>query len=143
MSDQISLTGLRVRGFHGVLDHERADGQDFVVDVVLDTDTSGAAKSDELADTVDYGALAERLATVVAGPPVNLLEALAARLADVCLTDPRVQAAAVTVHKPRAPIRHAFTDASVTIHRTRPLMTSAPVAPNGPFGTTTMGAGEA
>ncbi|GAA1705001.1 dihydroneopterin aldolase [Fodinicola feengrottensis] len=119
MSDQISLTGLRVRGFHGVFDHERADGQDFVVDVVLETDTTAAARSDDLTDTIDYGDLAERLAEVVAGPPVNLLEALAARLADACLTDARVAAATVTIHKPQAPIQRTFTDVSVTIRRSR------------------------
>jgi dihydroneopterin aldolase len=119
MSDQISLTGLRVRGFHGVYDHERADGQDFVVDVVLDTDTTMAAKSDDVTDTVHYGELAEQLAEVVAGPAVNLLETLASRLMEVCLSHPLVLAAEVTVHKPQAPIQRDFTDVSVTIRRTR------------------------
>jgi dihydroneopterin aldolase len=119
MSDQISLTGLRVRGFHGVYDHERRNGQDFVVDAVLDTDTSVAAKSDDVTDTVHYGELAEQLANVVAGPPVNLLETLASQLMEVCLSYPLVVAAKVTVHKPQAPIQRHFTDVSVTIHRTR------------------------
>ena len=96
--DTITLTGLTVRGFHGVFDHERRDGQDFVVDVQLEVDTARAADSDDLADTVDYGVLAQGLAAVIAGDPVNLLETLAQRLADVCLTDERVQAAMVTVH---------------------------------------------
>jgi dihydroneopterin aldolase len=119
MSDQISLTGLRVRGFHGVFDQERRDGQDFVVDVVLETDTTAAAKSDDVADTVHYGDLAERLAAVVAGPPVNLIETLAARLADTCLSYSHVLAAEVTVHKPHAPIPLDFADVAVTIRRDR------------------------
>jgi 7,8-dihydroneopterin aldolase/epimerase/oxygenase len=117
--DLIQLTGLRVRGRHGVFDFERAEGQDFVVDVALRLDTSVAAASDDLSDTVHYGELAEALAAVVAGEPVNLLETLAARLAEQCLADPRVTAATVTVHKPQAPIPLTFTDVAVTIHRDR------------------------
>jgi len=117
MNDRIVLTGLRVTGYHGVYDHERRDGQPFVVDVVLEFDTRKAAETDDVTDTVHYGELAERLAAVVAGEPVNLLEKLAARLADVCLDDPRVSAAEVTVHKPQAPIPLEFADVAVTIRR--------------------------
>jgi dihydroneopterin aldolase len=115
--DLISLTGLRVYGRHGVLPEERRDGQDFVVDVELTVDTRAAAASDDLAETVDYAALADRLAAVVAGDPVNLIETLAARLADVCLADDRVISAQVTVRKPGAPIPHAFADVAVTVVR--------------------------
>jgi len=120
VSDRIELSGLRVRGRHGVFDEERRDGQDFVVDVALELDVSTAAASDRLADTVDYGALAQGLADIVSGEPVNLLETLVERLAGVCLRDGRVSAATVTVHKPQAPIPLAFTDVSVTIRRERP-----------------------
>ncbi len=122
--DRIALTGLRVRGHHGVFDFERVEGQDFVVDVELELDTRPAAASDELADTVHYGELAEALAAVVAGEPVNLLETLAGRLAAVCLTDPRVAAATVTVHKPQAPIPLQFADVAVTIRRVGASVTS-------------------
>ena len=118
-SDRIELTGLRVRGRHGVFDFERADGQDFVVDVALELDTRPAAASDELSDTVHYGELAGRLAEVIAGEPVNLIETLADRLAAVCLADTRVAAATVTVHKPQAPIPHEFADVAVTVRRER------------------------
>ena len=117
--DRISLTGLRVRGHHGVFEFERRDGQEFVVDVVLEVSTAAAAASDALSDTVDYGDLAQRLAAAVAGEPVNLLETLVARLADVCLSLRGVAAATVTVHKPQAPIRLAFDDIAVTIRRER------------------------
>jgi dihydroneopterin aldolase len=119
MADRISLTGLTVRGFHGVYDAERRNGQDFVVDVVLDVDTSSAAATDDVADTVHYGELAQALAAVVAGEPVNLIETLAHRLADVCVADARVSAATVTVHKPQAPIPLRFGDVAVTVNRTR------------------------
>ncbi len=119
MTDTIALTGLRVRGHHGVFDFERERGQDFVVDVVLELDLGPAARSDEVADTVHYGELADGLAEIVAGDPVNLIETLADRLAVRCLADPRVGAATVTVHKPQAPIPHTFADVSVTLRRSR------------------------
>lgn len=117
--DRIAITGLRVHGHHGVYEFERRDGQDFVVDAVLELDLSPAAASDDVADTVHYGDLAEALAAVVAGEPVNLLETLAARLAAVCLRDPRVAATTITVHKPQAPVTVPVSDLAVTIRRQR------------------------
>ena len=117
--DEISLTGLTVYGHHGVYDHERADGQPFLVDLRLHLSLRAAAASDDVADTVHYGELAERVAAVVAGEPVNLLEKLATRIADVVLEDERVQVVDVTVHKPQAPIPLTFADVAVTVHRGR------------------------
>jgi dihydroneopterin aldolase len=119
MTDRIALRGLVVRGHHGVFDHERRDGQDFVIDVVLDVDTSIAAHSDDLIDTVDYGTLASAIARVVSGEPVNLLETLAQRIASTCLVDVRVMSVEVSVHKPQAPIALTFGDVAVTIVRSR------------------------
>lgn len=119
MTDRITLTGLRARGRHGVYDFERVQGQDFLVDVELELDLTPAARSDDVADTVHYGELAARLVAVVGGEPVNLIETLADRLAEVCLADGRVAAATVTVHKPQAPIPHEFADVSVTVRRRR------------------------
>jgi dihydroneopterin aldolase len=117
--DTITLTGLRVRGRHGVYDFEREQGQDFVVDAVLELDLSVAAGTGDVADTVHYGELAGRLVEIVAGDPVALLETLADRLVRACLDDVRVAAATVTVHKPQAPIPHEFTDVAVTVRRER------------------------
>ncbi len=119
MSDRIRLCGLRVHGRHGVFAFEREQGQDFLVDVDLELDLRPAAASDDVADTVHYGELAQRLVAMVAGEPVNLIETLAERLAAGCLADPRVRAATVTVHKPQAPIPHEFADVAVTVRRTR------------------------
>jgi dihydroneopterin aldolase len=116
-ADRITITGLRARGHHGVYDLERRDGQDFIVDVVLELDTAPAAVSDDVADTVHYGELAVALAGVVSGEPVNLLETLAARLARVCLEDKRVAVATVTVHKPQAPVSVPVSDLAVMIRR--------------------------
>ena len=116
-ADRIALRGLRVRGHHGVFDHERRDGQDFVLDLVLDVDLAPAGASDDLADTVDYGALAESAAAVVAGPPRQLIEAVAAEVADRVLADARVAAVEVTLHKPQAPIGVPFADVAVMVRR--------------------------
>lgn len=118
-ADRLALTGLRAFGHHGVLEHERRDGQEFIVDVELGLDTRTAARSDDLAATVHYGVLAERLHVAVASDPVDLIETLAQRLADICLAEPPVSWVDVTVHKPHAPIQVAFSDVSLTIHRSR------------------------
>ncbi|MBA9001505.1 dihydroneopterin aldolase [Thermomonospora cellulosilytica] len=117
--DRIELTGLRARGRHGVLPAERELGQEFVVDVSLGLDTRPAAETDDLSRTVDYGALADRLVAVVRGEPVDLIETLAERLAQVCLEDPTVRQVDVTVHKPAAPVPHPFADVAVKISRSR------------------------
>jgi 7,8-dihydroneopterin aldolase/epimerase/oxygenase len=117
MGDRITLTGLRVRGHHGVLPQERRDGQDFLVDAVLHLDLRPAGDTDDLTRTVHYGELAERLAAVVAGEPVDLLETLATRLADVCLASGPVERVELTVHKPSAPIPLELADVSVTVLR--------------------------
>jgi dihydroneopterin aldolase len=118
--DRISLLGLRAFGRHGVLPHERADGQEFVVDAVLWLDTRPAAASDDLSLTIGYAVLARRLAEIISGEPVALIETLAERLAVACLADQRVHQAGITVHKPGAPIGLPFSDVTVTILRTRP-----------------------
>jgi dihydroneopterin aldolase len=117
VTDTITLTGLRAYGHHGVYQHERRDGQEFVVDVALELDLRAPAASDDVADTVHYGELAGRLVAVVTGEPVDLIETLADRLVRVCLADARVRAATVTVHKPQAPIPHEFADVAVTVRR--------------------------
>lgn len=117
--DEIVLTGLTVFGRHGVYDHERENGQEFTIDLRLRMPLNDAAASDDVADTVHYGELAEKVAEVVAGEPVNLIETLAERIADVALADPRVHAVTVTVHKPHAPISLTFSDVAVTVHRAR------------------------
>jgi len=117
--DEITLTGLTVFGYHGVFDFERRQGQEFTIDLTLQLSLSAAAASDDVADTVHYGELADRVAAIVAGEPVSLIETLAQRIADAALGDARVQKVAVTVHKPHAPIEQTFADVSVTIRRGR------------------------
>lgn len=119
MTDVISLKGIRATGHHGVYEDERRDGQEFIADVELGVSTRRAAATDNVADTVHYGEFAEQVAAILAGPPVNLLETLAERIADAALAYDIVDTVAVTVHKPQAPITVPFGDVSVTIRRLR------------------------
>lgn len=119
MADRIELRGLKVRGQHGVFDHERANGQDFVVDITVWIDLASAGTTDDLADTYDYGALAQLAADVVAGPARNLIETVGAQIADQVMDDERVHAVEVAVHKPQAPIPQQFADVAVVVRRSR------------------------
>ena len=119
MADRIELRGLTVHGRHGVFEHERVNGQDFVVDVTVWIDLADAAASDELADTYDYDALATLAAAVVAGPPRNLIEAVGGEIAERVMEDERVHAVEVVVHKPQAPIEQKFADVAVVVRRSR------------------------
>ncbi|WP_442574476.1 dihydroneopterin aldolase [Microbacterium sp. F51-2R] len=117
--DEITITGIRAFGHHGVYAEEKRDGQEFVVDVTLHLPLRTAAETDDVADTVHYGELAEAIAAIVSGEPVDLLETLASRIADAILANELVQIAKVTVHKPSAPIAVPFGDVAVTVHRGR------------------------
>jgi dihydroneopterin aldolase len=117
--DRITLTGLRATGFHGVYEHERQNGQPFVVDLTVHLALADAAQSDELDQTVNYGELAERVVGAVESDPVDLIETVAERVAAVALSYSRVQVAEVTIHKPSAPITVPFDDVSVSIRRNR------------------------
>jgi dihydroneopterin aldolase len=120
MSDRIEIRDLRVMGRHGVLPEEKEREQPFSLDLVAWLDTSEAQRSDALADTVDYGALAQTAADVVAGRSFQLLEALAGRLADaLLLTDPRLSAIEVTVRKLRPPLALDVGSTGVHVRRSR------------------------
>ena len=118
--DRLAVRGIEAFGHHGVLAHERRDGQVFLSDLVLRLDTRDAARSDDLRDTVDYGSLVARVKQAMESDPIDLIETLAERIADICLEDRRVRSVEVTVHKPHAPIETTFADVALTIHRTQP-----------------------
>lgn len=120
MTDRIALRGIRAWARHGVLEHEQRTGQPFLVDVVLEVDLSSAGASDDLADTVDYGAVAATVHDRVTATTHALVEAVAADVADaVLLQDGRIEAVEVTVHKPHAPVTVDLDDVAVTIRRSR------------------------
>jgi dihydroneopterin aldolase len=118
-ADRITLTGLRASAFHGVLAHERANGQLFLIDVVVHLSLREAGASDELTATIDYGELSARIVNAVESDPVDLIETVAERVATLVLEYPRAMMTEVTVHKPSAPITVPFADVSVTITRGR------------------------
>jgi dihydroneopterin aldolase / 2-amino-4-hydroxy-6-hydroxymethyldihydropteridine diphosphokinase len=144
--DQIRLAGVSATGHHGVLAHERAEGQVFSADVVLHLDTRAAASSDDLERTVSYADVAQDVHDVLAGSPADLVETVAERIAAVVLARPAVHAVDVRVHKPQAPIPVPFDDVEVVVRRDRsrppvvppvvssaePVVPAEPVAPAAP-----------
>ena len=114
MMDKISITGITGFGYHGVLEHERQDGQTFLVDLEVVTNFDSAISSDDVRDTVNYAELAEIAHAAITGEPVNLIEKLANQIASDCLDIAGVIAVTVTVHKPQAPIPIPFGNVSVS-----------------------------
>jgi dihydroneopterin aldolase/2-amino-4-hydroxy-6-hydroxymethyldihydropteridine diphosphokinase len=119
MSDRIVLQAVSARGFHGVLDAEKSDGQDFVVDVTLEVDLQRPGRSDLLAHTVNYAEVAADVVALITGPSLDLIESLAEQIAAAALARQLVEAVQVTVHKPQAPMGVPFGDVSVVVERTR------------------------
>lgn len=118
MSDRISLKGIRGFGYHGVFEHEAKNGQDFFVDLEITLDLSKASRTDELADTIDYGALTDLVVEEITGERVQLIERLAGRIADrIKAQHPEIDWIEATVHKPKAPVSSEVADISVTITR--------------------------
>lgn len=117
--DRVALSGIAAVGRHGVLAFEREQGQRFVVDLVCFLDLAPAAAADDLALTVDYGTLAQAVVVDIEGDPLDLIEALADRIATTCLRAGAVETVQVTVHKPQAPVPVEFADVAVTLTRSR------------------------
>lgn len=119
--DRIELRGLRVLGICGVLEEERQRPQPLELDLDLDTDLALAARTDDLTDTVDYGAVCSAVERVVSTGRFTLLERLAEAVADVALADDRVEAVEVAVRKLRPPVAQHLTSTGVRITRRRPV----------------------
>lgn len=119
MNGTIALRGIEVFAFHGVFDHERAEGQTFLIDVEIVVDVGAAVASDDVADTIDYGELTEAIVSRVTSERWNLIESVAAAVLDVVFGYETVTAATATVHKPDAPIPVRFDDVAVTLNRQR------------------------
>ena len=120
MSDQIVLTGIHGFGYHGLFDHERKDGQDFHVDLSLSVDLTTASQTDAIEDTVNYAEITDLVVEQITSNPVNLIEKLAARIAERVLNQHlKVQSVTVTVHKPQAPVAAKLKDIAVVVTRSR------------------------
>lgn len=114
--DQINIRQLKLSAVIGVYPRERQAPQPLIVDIALHTDLQMSGRSDQLADTVDYAALVERVSKAVAASHFLLLEALAEHIADLCLRELRIAAVDVAVAKPDA---LPGVGVAVTIHRSR------------------------
>ena len=119
MADHVEISGLRANCIIGVDESERLEPQPVEIDIVLDVDLAAAGASDDLVHSIDYRSLAEAVVGAVESSSYLLIEALATRIADICLTESKVEAVEVTLRKPGA-LRIADS-AAVTIRRTRPL----------------------
>lgn len=119
MNDTITITGIQAIGHHGVFEHEKRDGQTFRVDLTLDTSTALAAASDDLRDTLDYGAVAQAVVEEIQGGPYDLIEKLVSVIADRVLEEFSPSGVTVSVHKPQAPIPVPFDDVVIRVHRER------------------------
>jgi 7,8-dihydroneopterin aldolase/epimerase/oxygenase len=117
--DRITLTGITGYGYHGVFPAEKERGQPFVVDLTCELNLAGAGAADDLGQTVDYAKLAQAVVADVEGDPLDLIEALADRIAQTCLEYQAVQRVEVTVHKPHAPLPVHVADVAVTLTRSR------------------------
>lgn len=116
----IEIRGLRVLANVGVPEAERVHAQPLSVDLVLIVDLEASAQSDDVADTVDYGAVAIAVADAVADAPVALLERVASLAADAVLElDARTEAVTVTITKLRPPIPRDVEATAVRLHRAR------------------------
>ena len=116
MNQKIQIKGLRVYGYHGVLEHERQDGQYFIVDATILIDANRASATDDISNTVSYAEIANLISENVRSNPVNLLEVLANRLANEVLfsASPWAKKVKITVSKPDAPIDLYFDTVKVT-----------------------------
>lgn len=115
MTDRIEITGIRGWGYHGVLDAERRDGQEFIVDVILGLSLTDL--KDDLSRTIDYSMVAARTHEVIVGEPYDLIETVAERIVEACTDLPGLEFVEVAVHKPSAPIQVPFDDVVVRIRR--------------------------
>ena len=118
--DKIKLTGLNFYGYHGCLPSERQMGQEFIVDISMYLDLKEAGKSDKLAATVNYAEVYDVVKKIVEGEPRKLIEVVGEEIAQTVLKDFRlVEKVRVTVHKPHAPLPGRFTDAAISVVRSR------------------------
>ena len=117
VSDVIRIEGIEAFGYHGVFPQEKREGQTFLVDVDIETSFDEAIAHDDVAHTVDYGVVAERVAEIIQGEPADLIETVCDRIVTMVLSLERVKATRVTIHKPQAPISVPFAGVSVSRRR--------------------------
>jgi dihydroneopterin aldolase/D-erythro-7,8-dihydroneopterin triphosphate epimerase len=119
MSDKIYIRDLALRTIIGIFPEERTKRQDVVVNVEMEVDSHApAAASDDIEDATDYKSITKHLINHVEGSSYNLIETLAERCAEICLSTSAVKKVKVTIDKPGA-LRFARSVA-VEVLRERP-----------------------
>jgi dihydroneopterin aldolase len=120
MTDRIFINGLSLHAYHGVMPYEGKVGQTFTIDLDIEIDLSAAARSDKVVDTVSYDKVVECVSAAFCAQKFRLIETAAGSVPDAVLAKfSRIQAVAVTIHKPHAPIAATFSDVGVTLTRAR------------------------
>jgi dihydroneopterin aldolase len=120
MSDiQIQIKGISSFGYHGVFEHEKVNGQEFIVDLELDYEANKALSSDNLVDTVDYGEIVKAVKNLVETTRRDLIEVLANDLADMLLNFKLIKRVKVILHKPYAPVEVKVTDIAVIVEKAK------------------------
>jgi 7,8-dihydroneopterin aldolase/epimerase/oxygenase len=120
VTDRIELRGLRIDAICGVLPHERTTSQPLELDIDLTADLAAAGASDDLSDTIDYGAVTSAVERVVTTLEPQLLEHLAAEVADAVLgLDARIESVTVAVRKLEPPVPERLATSGVRLTRAR------------------------
>jgi len=120
MADLIRIAGIKGFGYHGVFEAERANGQDFYVDIELEVDLTRASVSDDVKDTINYAEVTDLVVEEITTNPVSLIEKLAGRIAErIKVTFAQTARVTVTVHKPQAPVAAQLKDIAVVVTRVR------------------------
>ena len=112
--ERMEVTGIKVWAHHGVFDHERRDGQPFIIDVAWWQDMARASETDMLSCAIDYAEVSQAVVALVRSSPANLIETVADRLRRALLARFPMDAVKITVHKPQAPLQIEFADVRVT-----------------------------
>jgi dihydroneopterin aldolase len=124
--DQLILKDMRFYGFHGIREDERQMGQWFEIDMTAFADLREAALSDDIQRGLSYSVLYQGIKGIAEGTPVNLIETLAQKIIDFCLSWPQIQGVRVLVKKPQAPLKGPLGYAAVQMQRFKPLVPGVP-----------------
>ena len=116
---QIKISGLSAFGYHGVFEHEKINGQEFIVDLEINYDASSAISSDNIAEALDYGEITKSVKDIIENTRRDLIEVLANDIADLLIKKDKVIEVSVVLHKPQAPVAVKVSDIAVKITKTK------------------------
>ena len=118
--NQIIIKGLKVYAYHGVNPEEKMNGQNFELDIILNTDFQLASDTDNISDTVSYADVVKKTIAVMQKQPYNLIEKAALVVADEILNSfQKIKSIDLTLKKPEAPVNADFSYMAVKIYKDR------------------------